>query len=65
MGPSNINATALSAYDIQVWWEPVQQPGANGVLRGYEVKKKQLSVQTQTLTGNMKEAIVGRQQVLH
>ncbi|KAM6927298.1 contactin-2 [Xenentodon cancila] len=38
VGPSNINATALSASEVQVWWEPVQPLGANGVLRGYEIR---------------------------
>lgn len=37
VGPSNINATALTAFEIQVSWEPVQQLSANGILRGYEV----------------------------
>ncbi|XP_041837223.1 contactin-2 [Melanotaenia boesemani] len=36
MGPSNINATALSAFEIQVSWEPVQQ--LSGILRGYEIR---------------------------
>ena len=35
VGPSTINATALSAFEIQVSWEPVQQ--LSGILRGYEV----------------------------
>uniref|UniRef100_A0A667YCI8 Contactin 2 n=1 Tax=Myripristis murdjan TaxID=586833 RepID=A0A667YCI8_9TELE len=38
VGPSSINATALTAFDIQVSWEPVQQLGANGILRGYEIR---------------------------
>ncbi|XP_008291579.1 contactin-2 [Stegastes partitus] len=38
VGPSNINATALSAFEIQVSWEPVQQFSANGILRGYEIR---------------------------
>lgn len=38
VGPASINATALSAFEIQVSWEPVQQLSANGILRGYEVK---------------------------
>uniref|UniRef100_A0A3Q3NFI7 Contactin 2 n=1 Tax=Mastacembelus armatus TaxID=205130 RepID=A0A3Q3NFI7_9TELE len=36
VGPSNINATALTAFEIQVSWDPVQQLIANGVLKGYE-----------------------------
>ncbi|KAM9364890.1 contactin-2 [Pholidichthys leucotaenia] len=38
VGPSSINATALSAFEIQVHWEPVQQLSANGILRGYEIR---------------------------
>uniref|UniRef100_A0A3Q4N4V3 Contactin-2 n=1 Tax=Neolamprologus brichardi TaxID=32507 RepID=A0A3Q4N4V3_NEOBR len=38
VGPSSINATALSAFEIQVSWEPVQQLSANGILRGYEIR---------------------------
>lgn len=38
VGPSNINATALTAFEIQVSWEPVQQLSANGILRGYEIR---------------------------
>ncbi|XP_051803974.1 contactin-2 [Acanthochromis polyacanthus] len=38
VGPLNINATALSAFEIQVSWEPVQQLSANGILRGYEIR---------------------------
>ncbi|XP_069544877.1 contactin-2-like, partial [Brachyistius frenatus] len=38
VGPSNINATALSAFEIQVSWELVQQLSANGILRGYEIR---------------------------
>lgn len=37
VGPQSINATALSAFEIQLWWDPVQQLSANGILRGYEV----------------------------
>ncbi|XP_061582530.1 contactin-2 [Cololabis saira] len=37
VGPSNINATALSASEVLVCWEPVQG-GTNGVLRGYEIR---------------------------
>ncbi|XP_031133102.1 contactin-2 [Sander lucioperca] len=36
VGPSTINATALSAFEIQVSWEPVQQ--LSGILRGYEIR---------------------------
>ncbi|XP_037535094.1 contactin-2 [Nematolebias whitei] len=38
VGPSSINASALSAFEIQVSWEPVQQLSANGILRGYEIR---------------------------
>lgn len=38
VGPSSINATALTAFEIQVSWEPIQQFSTNGILRGYEVK---------------------------
>ncbi|XP_039971428.1 contactin-2 [Xiphias gladius] len=38
VGPSNINATALTAFEIQVSWEPVQQQSTNGILRGYEIR---------------------------
>uniref|UniRef100_A0A7N8YER8 Contactin 2 n=1 Tax=Mastacembelus armatus TaxID=205130 RepID=A0A7N8YER8_9TELE len=38
VGPSNINATALTAFEIQVSWDPVQQLIANGVLKGYEIR---------------------------
>uniref|UniRef100_A0AAQ5Z4P4 Contactin 2 n=1 Tax=Amphiprion ocellaris TaxID=80972 RepID=A0AAQ5Z4P4_AMPOC len=38
VGPLNINATALSAFEIQVSWEPVQQLSASGILRGYEIR---------------------------
>ncbi|XP_070815011.1 contactin-2 [Chaetodon trifascialis] len=38
VGPSSINATALTAFEIQVSWEPVQQLSANGILRGYEIR---------------------------
>lgn len=37
VGPLSINATALSAFEIQVSWEPVQHLSADGLLRGYEV----------------------------
>ncbi|KAM4741647.1 contactin-2 [Anableps anableps] len=35
--PSSINATALSAFEIQVSWEPIQLLN-NGILRGYEIR---------------------------
>lgn len=59
VGPSNINATVLTAFEIQVSWEPVQQLSANGILRGYEVKnciKTHLKVYPtqQTVTDNQK-----------
>lgn len=38
VGPSYINATAMTAFEIQVSWEPVQQLSANGILRGYEIR---------------------------
>uniref|UniRef100_A0A4W4G683 Contactin 2 n=1 Tax=Electrophorus electricus TaxID=8005 RepID=A0A4W4G683_ELEEL len=38
VSPRRINATALTAFDIQVSWEPVQHVSANGVLRGYEIR---------------------------
>lgn len=36
-GPLSINATVLTASEIRVSWDPVQQLSANGILRGYEV----------------------------
>uniref|UniRef100_A0A6Q2Z6V4 Contactin 2 n=1 Tax=Esox lucius TaxID=8010 RepID=A0A6Q2Z6V4_ESOLU len=38
VAPSRINATALTAFDVQVSWDPVQQLSANGILRGYEIR---------------------------
>ncbi|KAK5871878.1 hypothetical protein PBY51_012619 [Eleginops maclovinus] len=38
VGPANINASALTAFEILVSWEPVQQLSANGILRGYEIR---------------------------
>lgn len=38
VSPRKINATALTAFEIQVFWEPVQHLSTNGVLRGYEVQ---------------------------
>lgn len=37
MSPRKINASALTAFEIQVSWEAVQYFVSNGVLRGYEV----------------------------
>ncbi|XP_053725357.1 contactin-2 isoform X1 [Synchiropus splendidus] len=37
-GPVSVNATALSAFEIQVSWDSVQDAGASGVLRGYEIR---------------------------
>lgn len=36
-GPLSINATVLTASEIRVSWDPVQQISTNGILRGYEV----------------------------
>ncbi|XP_061893597.1 contactin-2 isoform X1 [Entelurus aequoreus] len=38
VGPLSINVTALTAFDIQVSWEPVLQPNTNGIIRGYEIR---------------------------
>ncbi|KAK7880272.1 hypothetical protein WMY93_030639 [Mugilogobius chulae] len=38
VGPLSINATALTAFEILVSWDPVQQLSANGILRGYEIR---------------------------
>uniref|UniRef100_A0A8C5EC44 Contactin 2 n=1 Tax=Gouania willdenowi TaxID=441366 RepID=A0A8C5EC44_GOUWI len=38
VGPSSINTTALSAFEVQVSWDPVQQLSTNGILRGYEIR---------------------------
>uniref|UniRef100_A0A3Q2XSV1 Contactin 2 n=1 Tax=Hippocampus comes TaxID=109280 RepID=A0A3Q2XSV1_HIPCM len=38
VGPLSINVTALTAFEIQVSWEPVLQPNTNGILRGYEIR---------------------------
>ena len=35
--PAGLNATALSASEIQVSWTAVRQPSPEGILRGYEV----------------------------
>lgn len=37
LGPLSINATALSAFEIQVSWDPIHQLSADVLLRGYEV----------------------------
>lgn len=37
VSPRRINATALTAFEIQVSWDPIQHLNINGVLRGYEV----------------------------
>ncbi|XP_065097401.1 contactin-2 [Paramisgurnus dabryanus] len=36
--PRRINATAVTAFEIQVSWEPIQHLNINGVLRGYEIR---------------------------
>ncbi|KAG7477733.1 hypothetical protein MATL_G00072750 [Megalops atlanticus] len=38
VSPRKINATALSAFEILVSWDPVQHLTTNGVLRGYEIR---------------------------
>uniref|UniRef100_A0A8C1HXG4 Contactin 2 n=1 Tax=Cyprinus carpio carpio TaxID=630221 RepID=A0A8C1HXG4_CYPCA len=38
ISPRRINATALTAFEIQVSWDPIQHLIINGVLRGYEVR---------------------------
>ncbi|XP_056128734.1 contactin-2 [Lampris incognitus] len=38
VAPSSINSTALSAFEIQVSWEPVKELSTNGILRGYEIR---------------------------
>lgn len=38
VAPASINATALTAFQIQVSWEPVQSVGTSGILRGYEIR---------------------------
>lgn len=42
-GPLSINATVLTASEIRVSWDPVQQLSANGILRGYEVGPARLT----------------------
>ncbi|XP_056460222.1 contactin-2 [Gadus chalcogrammus] len=36
--PASLNATALSAFEIQVSWASVRQPSPEGILRGYEIR---------------------------
>ncbi|KAJ3601776.1 hypothetical protein NHX12_029540, partial [Muraenolepis orangiensis] len=38
--PSSLNATALSAFEIQVSWDAVRQPNLDGILRGYEHERE-------------------------
>lgn len=38
VGPANINASALTAFEIRVSWEPVQTLSTTGILRGYEIR---------------------------
>uniref|UniRef100_A0AAR2LEA9 Contactin 2 n=1 Tax=Pygocentrus nattereri TaxID=42514 RepID=A0AAR2LEA9_PYGNA len=38
VSPRKINATAVTAFEIQVSWEPVQHLSTNGILRGYEIR---------------------------
>ncbi|KAF4093717.1 hypothetical protein AMELA_G00005100 [Ameiurus melas] len=38
VSPRKINASALTAFEIQVSWEPIQLLSSNGVLRGYEIR---------------------------
>ncbi|XP_050978992.1 contactin-2 [Labeo rohita] len=38
ISPRRINATALTAFEILVSWEPIQHLNINGVLRGYEIR---------------------------
>ncbi|KAM9444366.1 contactin-2 [Clarias gariepinus] len=38
VSPRKINASALTAFEIQVSWEPIQHLSSNGVLRGYEIR---------------------------
>ncbi|KAK1901223.1 Contactin-2 [Dissostichus eleginoides] len=35
---ANINASALTAFEIRVSWEPVQTLSTTGILRGYEIR---------------------------
>uniref|UniRef100_A0A673FRF3 Contactin-2-like n=1 Tax=Sinocyclocheilus rhinocerous TaxID=307959 RepID=A0A673FRF3_9TELE len=38
LSPRKINATALTAFEIRVSWDPIQHLNINGVLRGYEIR---------------------------
>ncbi|XP_046880541.1 contactin-2 [Hypomesus transpacificus] len=38
VAPSSINATALTAFEIQVSWHPVHHHSSHGILRGYEIR---------------------------
>uniref|UniRef100_A0A4W5QXA6 Contactin 2 n=1 Tax=Hucho hucho TaxID=62062 RepID=A0A4W5QXA6_9TELE len=38
VAPSRINATALTAFEMQVSWDPIQHLSTNGVLQGYEIR---------------------------
>uniref|UniRef100_A0A673Z7B7 Contactin 2 n=1 Tax=Salmo trutta TaxID=8032 RepID=A0A673Z7B7_SALTR len=38
VAPSRINATALTAFEMQVSWDPIQHLSTNGILQGYEVR---------------------------
>ncbi|CAB1315313.1 unnamed protein product [Coregonus sp. 'balchen'] len=38
VAPSRINATALTAFEMQVSWDPIQHLSTNGILRGYEIR---------------------------
>ncbi|KAL0978113.1 hypothetical protein UPYG_G00166050 [Umbra pygmaea] len=38
VAPSRINATTLTAFEMQVSWEPIQHLSTNGILRGYEIR---------------------------
>ncbi|KAG9352784.1 hypothetical protein JZ751_017360, partial [Albula glossodonta] len=38
VSPRKINATALSAFEMLVSWDPVQHLTTNGILRGYEIR---------------------------
>uniref|UniRef100_A0A8C8HBR2 Contactin 2 n=1 Tax=Oncorhynchus tshawytscha TaxID=74940 RepID=A0A8C8HBR2_ONCTS len=38
VAPSRINATALTAFEMQVSWDPIQHLSTNGILQGYEIR---------------------------
>ena len=38
VAPLRINATALTAFEMQVSWDPIQHLSTNGILQGYEVR---------------------------